>query len=134
MPSYEQKNPVCIQILRAYTGMGDAETQSPGVLRKPGDLPKVCPRPKKFKRLATRDILHGSRPNLRQRHPDGRIVPTLSDVSDKSARTKTCARRKTKNNNYAYTYTYMYMMDGSWVDGFVRVVCTCAYFFVFSPP
>ena len=36
---YEQKNPVGIQILRAYMGIGDAETQTPGMLRKPGDLP-----------------------------------------------------------------------------------------------
>ena len=88
---YEQKNVVCIQILRAYTEIGDAETQSPGMLRKPGDLPQVCVRPKKFKKLATRDTLHGSRPNLRQRDPDGRIVLTPSDVSDKGASTKRCA-------------------------------------------
>ena len=96
---YEQKTPVCIQILRVYTGIGDAETQSPGhaeapspgMLRKPGDLPYPCPRPKKFKRLATRDTLHGSRPNLQQRDPNGRIMTTPSDVSDKS--TKRCARR-----------------------------------------
>ena len=93
---YEQKNPVCIQTLPAYTGIGDAETQSPGMLRKPGDLPYSCPRPKKFKRLATRDILHGSRPYVQQRGPDGRIVPTPSDVSDKGASTKRCARRKKK--------------------------------------
>ena len=36
---FEQKNAVCIQTSRAYTGIGDAETQSPGMLRKPGDLP-----------------------------------------------------------------------------------------------
>ena len=91
---YEQKNPVCIQILRAYTGIGDAETPSPGMLRKPGDLPKVCPRPKKFKRRATRDTLHGSHRNLRQRDPNGRIVPTPSDVSDDVASTKRCAPLK----------------------------------------
>ena len=101
---YEQKNPVYIQTLPAYTGIGDAETQSPGMLRKPGDLPQVCPRPKKFKRLTTRDILHGSRQNLRQRDPDDRIVPAPSDVSDKGAGTKRCARRKKKQDNYMYTY------------------------------
>ena len=26
---YEQKIPVCIQFVRAYTGIGDAETQNP---------------------------------------------------------------------------------------------------------
>ena len=36
---YEQKKPVCIQILRTYAGIGDAETQSPGMFRKPVDLP-----------------------------------------------------------------------------------------------
>ena len=41
----------------------------------------------KIKRLATRDTLHGSRPNLRQRDPDGRIVPIPSDVSDRGAST-----------------------------------------------
>ena len=85
----QAENPVCIQILRAYAGIGYAETQSPGMLRKPGDLPQVCPRPKKFNRLATRDTLHGSRPNLRQHEPDGRIVPTAPDVFG----TKVRARR-----------------------------------------
>ena len=124
---YEQKNPVCIQILRAYTGIGDAETPSPGgcvnpiprgmrkpnprgdaetpspgMLRKLGDLPLGCPRPKKFKRLATRDTLHGSRPNLRQRDPNGRIVPTPPNVSYKGVSTKRCARRK-KNHNDTHT-------------------------------
>ena len=93
---YEEKSPVRIQTLRTYAGIGDAETQSPGMLRKPGDLPYMCPRPKKFKRLATRDTLHESRPNLRQREPDGRIVPTPPDVSDKGASTKRCAQRKKK--------------------------------------
>eukprot|EP00904_Undaria_pinnatifida_P005032 jgi/Undpi1/1659/HiC_scaffold_11.g05049.m1 len=41
-------------------------------------------RPKKFKRLATRETLHGSRPNVRQRDLDGRVVLTPSDVSDKA--------------------------------------------------
>ena len=40
------------------------------MLRKPGDLLQVCPRQKKSKRLAMRDTLHGSRPNLRQREPN----------------------------------------------------------------
>ena len=66
VPSLAEK-PVCIQFLRAYTEIGDAETQSPGMLQKPEYLPYPCPRPKKFKGLATRDTLHGSRPNLRQR-------------------------------------------------------------------
>ena len=45
---------------------------------------------KKFKRLATRDTLHGSRPNLRHRGLDGRIVPPTppSELSDKGASTK----------------------------------------------
>ena len=93
---YVQKNPVCIQILGAYTGIGDAETQSAGMLRKPGGLPQVCPRPKKIEGLATRDTLHESRPNLRRRDVDSRIVPTPSDVSDKGASTKRYARRKQK--------------------------------------
>ena len=93
---YGQKNPVCIKILRAYTGIGDAETQTPGMLRKPGDLPQVCPRPNTFKRLATRDTLHGLRPNLWHRGLDGRIVPTPSDLSDKDASTKRYARRRKK--------------------------------------
>ena len=99
---YEEKSLVCIQTLRTYAGIGDAETQSPGMLRKPGDLPYMCPRPKKFKRLATPDTLHGSRPNLRQREPDGRIVPTPPDV-----RTKVRARRdvpKGKKKSHLYIY------------------------------
>ena len=100
---YEQKNLVGIQILRAYTGIGDAETQTLGMLQKPRDLPQVCPRPKKFKRLATRYTLHGLRPNLRHRGLDGRIVPTPSDLSGKGASTKRYARKK-KNDNYTYSY------------------------------
>ena len=81
----------------------------PGMLRKPGDLPQVCPRPKKFERLATRDTLHGSRPNLRQREPDGRrIVPTPPDVSDEGASTKRCARREKKYHNYTYIYVVLH--------------------------
>ena len=80
------------------------------MLRKPGDLPQVCPRTKKVKRLAMRDTLHGSRPNLQQREPDGRLVPTPPDVWDKGASTKRCARRK-KNHNYTYTYTYTCSCD-----------------------
>ena len=106
------EKPVCIQIVCAYTGIGDVETQSQGMLRKPGDLPQVCPRPKTFKRLATRDTLHGSRPNLRQRDPKGRIVPTPSDVSDEGTSTKRCAGRRIKNGNYTYTYNTCY--------GFIR--------------
>ena len=104
---YEEKSPVCVQTfqtLRTYAGRGDAETQSPGMFWKPGDLPQVCPRPKKFKRLAMRDTQHGSRPNLQQREPDGQIVPTPPDVWDKGASTKRCARRKKKNHNYTCTY------------------------------
>ena len=71
------------------------------MLRKPGDVAetrgfalKVRARPKMFKRLATRDALHGSRPNLRQRDPGGRIVPTPSDATDQGASTKRCAPRE----------------------------------------
>ena len=102
---YDEKSPVCIQTLRTFAGIGGAETQSPGMLWKPGDLPQVCPRPKKFKRLATHDTLHGSRPNLRQREPDGRIVPIPPDVWDEGASTKRCARREKKSHNYTSTYT-----------------------------
>ena len=63
------------------------------------------PKAKKVIRLATRDTLHGSRPNLRQRELDGRIVPTPPDVSGKGASKKRCARRESKNHNYIYTYT-----------------------------
>ena len=126
---YEQKNPVCIHILHSYTeigdggtqspggcvnpthgGMrkpnprGDAETPSPGLLRKPGDSPQVCPRLKKFKRLATRDTMHGLCPNLQQRGPNGRIVPTPSEVSDTGASTE---KRAPKNKNGNYTNTYI---------------------------
>ena len=107
---YEQKNPVCIKTLRAYTGIGDAEAPSPGMLRKPEDLPYPCPRPKKFKRLATRNTLHESRPNLRQCDPNGRIMPTPPNDSDKGASTTICPRRS-KNDNYTYTYTYQVFAD-----------------------
>ena len=99
--------PVCIQILCAYTGTRDAETQTPRMLRKPRDLPQVCPRPKTFYRLATRDTLHGSRPNLRQSDPDGRIMPTPPDVSDKGATTIRCARRKKITHAIIHIHIYI---------------------------
>ena len=71
----------------------------------PGDIAETrgfassVPKAKKvFDRLATRGTLHESRPNLRQREPDGRIVPTPPDVSGKGVSTKRCARRKMKNH------------------------------------
>ena len=77
----------------------------PGDVAETRGFPLYVPNAKeKFKRLATRDTLHGSRPNLRQREPDGRIVPTPPDVWDKGASTKRCAQRRKKNHNYSYTY------------------------------
>ena len=102
---YEEKSPVCIKSLRTYAGIGDAETQFPGMCRKPGDLSKVCPKVKKLERLATRDTQHGSRPDLQQREPDGRIVSTPPDVWDKGASTKGCARSKKKSQLYFYIYS-----------------------------
>ena len=93
---YEQKNPVCIEILRAYTWIRDAETPIPGDVAETRGFALSVPKAKKFKRLATRDTLHGSRPNPRQRDPDGRIVPTPSDVSGRGASTKRYARRTKK--------------------------------------
>ena len=80
----------------------DAETQSPGGCGNtiPGDVAGTrgftssMPNARTVKRLATRDTQHGSRPNLRQRDPNGRIVPTPPDVSDKGSNTKRCARKK----------------------------------------
>ena len=110
---YEQKSPVCKKKLRTYAGIGDAETQSPGMFRKPGDFPQVCPRPKKFKRLAMRDTQHGSRPNLQQREPGGRIVPTPPDVWDKGASTKRCARRTKK---ITILHVHMYKIENTYVQ------------------
>ena len=105
------ENPVCIQLLRAYRRIRDVETQSPGMLRKPEDLPYPCPRPENIKRLATRDTLHRSRPNLRQRDRMGRIVPTSSDVSGKERckHKKVCPKKKKPGN---YTYTYIVVLKG----------------------
>ena len=47
VPLREQKSRVCIKILRACAGIRDAETQSPGMLRKPGDLALSVPKAKK---------------------------------------------------------------------------------------
>ena len=44
------------------------------VLRKPGVLPEICPRPKHLKGLP-RATQHGSRPNLRQRDPRVELCP-----------------------------------------------------------
>ena len=102
-PLREQKKPGLHPIFTCVRGDKGCKNPIPaGMLRKPGDLPQVCPRPIKFKRLATRDTLHGSRPNLQQREPDGRIVPTPPDVWDKGANTKRCARRQKKIQLYIY--------------------------------
>ena len=85
---------VCIKGMRKPNPRGDAETPSPGMLRKPGDLPYPCSRSRKSKGLATCDPLHESRPNLRQRDPNGRIVPPPPNASDKGASTKRCFRQK----------------------------------------
>ena len=44
--TFKRRNPVCIQILRAYAGIGDAETRSPGGCVKPihGGMRKPNPR------------------------------------------------------------------------------------------
>ena len=93
---YEQESPVCIRVLRTYAGIGDAETQSPGMLRKPGDLPQVCPRPKKFKKVPRATHCTDRAQTSSNFEPDGRIVPTPPDVWDKGASTKRCARREKK--------------------------------------
>ena len=102
---YEQKNPFCIQILRAYTGIGDAETQSPGMLRKPGNCRK-CAQGQKSLPRATHCTDRDQ--NLRQRDPNGTVElcpphPTF--------RTKVRARRdvpeeEKKMTNYTYTYEF----------------------------
>ena len=74
--------------VRKVTRIGDAdvaETQG---------FASSMPKANKKKRLATRDTLHRSRPNIRQCDPNGRIAPTPSSVSDKGASMKRCARRK----------------------------------------
>ena len=70
-----------------------------------------------FKRLATRDTLHGSRPNLGHRDPNGRIVPTPFDVSDKGASTKRCAGKKNDN----LTYTYIVDRRSRYIDMFSSI-------------
>ena len=87
-------------------GDRDVETPTPGMLRKPGDLHYPCPRPKKFKGLATRDTLYGSRPDPRQRDPNDRIVPTPSDVSVKGASTKRCALEEKKTILRIHVYIH----------------------------
>ena len=48
---YEQKHPVCIHILRAYTGIGDAETQSPECCGNPAICHKCAQGQKSSKGL-----------------------------------------------------------------------------------
>ena len=85
-----------------------------------------------------RDTQHGSHPNLRQREPDGRIVPTLPDVWDKGASTKRCARREKKSHNYTYTYMIGASHTAS-QNGFRRnflshswSVCVCVFFVTYK--
>ena len=125
---YEQKNLVCIQILRAYTGIGDAKAQSsgvcvhpipggmrkpnlggdaespsPGMLRKPGDLPQVCPRLKSLKGLPR--ATHCTD----RAQTSGNMTLTVEFCPPHlTFRMKVRAQRgvsKKKNGNYTSTYT-----------------------------
>ena len=53
---------------------------------------KIAPRAKKVQEACQAHTLHGWRPNLRQRDPNGRIVHTPPSVSSK----KRCVRKKKK--------------------------------------
>ena len=91
------------------------------------------PKAKKSKRLATRDTLHRSRPNLRQREPDGRIVPTPPDVWDKGASTKRCARRKKKITNihiHEYIFTGYSQVPVPFLCFFFFYFLMCLFFFL----
>ena len=52
-----------VRKVRLLTGIWDVESPTPGMLRKPGELPYPSPLPKKLKRLVTRDTLPRLRPN-----------------------------------------------------------------------
>ena len=80
------------------------------MLRKPGDLPQVCPRPKKFKRVATRDTLHGSRPNLQQREPDTVELCPPHPTFETKVPTRRDAPEGEKNHNYTYLIIYTYSL------------------------
>ena len=104
---YEEKSPVCFQTLRTYAGIGDAETQSPGMLRKPVDLPYIifmCPRPKMF--LGLPRATHCTD----RAKTSGNVSPTVElSPPHPTFRTKVRARRdvpKGKNKKNKYTYTY----------------------------
>ena len=69
---YDKKNPVCIQILRAYTGIGDAETPSPGMLRNPGVCLKYAQGQTSFKGLARATHCTG------RAQTSGNVTPTVA--------------------------------------------------------
>ena len=102
---YEQKSPVSIQILSAYTAIGDAETQSPGMLRKPGDLPQVCPRPKTFLTGLPR-ATHGTD----RAQTSGNVSPTVELCPPHPTfRTKVRARRDVTEGNKKITNIHIHM-------------------------
>ena len=102
---YEQKTPVLIRILRAYTGIGDAETQSPGMLRKPtrGFALRVARAQKGIKGLPR--ATHCTD----RAQTSGNVTPTVELCpSPPTIGTKVRARRDVpeEGENDKYTYTY----------------------------
>ena len=63
-----------------------------------------------------RDTLHGSRPNLRQRDPDGRIVPTPPLASWTNVRARRNVSEEEKKYNFTYT-TYNVQFRFFWGAG-----------------
>ena len=121
---YEQKNSVCIQILHAYTGIGDVETQSPegcgkripGRMRKhhpreccgnPGICLKYAQGQEKLKGLPR--ATHCTD----RTQTSGNVTSTVELCPPHlTFRIKVRARRGVpeKKNIYIYRYVYMYLL------------------------
>ena len=104
VPSTSRKTRFASKSYVRTRGQGMQKPNPRGCCGNPGICLECAQGQKKLKRLATRDALHESRPNLRQRDPNRRIAP--SDVSDKGVSTKRRARRKKRNDDCTYTCTF----------------------------
>ena len=103
-PPREQKSRVCIQILRAYAGIRDAETQSPrGCCGNPGVCLKCAQGQKSLKGLPRATRCTDRAQTSSNVSPTVELCPPHPTFGTK-VRTRRDAPEGKKNHNYTHTY------------------------------
>ena len=104
-PPREQKSRVCIQILRAYAGIRDAETQSPrGCCGHPGICLKCAQGQKSLNGLPRATRCTDRAQTSSNVSPTVELCPPHSTFETK-VRTRRDTPEGKKNHNYTYTYS-----------------------------